>query len=231
MPSRASRDSFEFYAPDDVRLTGSGEPERLTGVPVTQTFFSLLGVRPQAGRFFNESESRYGAPKTTVLGYRFWQRRFGGDPGVVGRSIVLDGNAVTVIGVLPASFDFEATFIPGRRVDMFFPFPLSPETNRQGNTLALVGRLRSGVDLRTAQAEATLIASRIKTGRVENGSRNGFTPRLITLRERISGRFQSALLVLAGAVGFLMLLVCANLSNLLLVRASRRRREMAVVPR
>ena len=111
---------------------------------------------------------------------------------------------------------------------MFFPFPLSPETNRQGNTLALVGRLRSGVDLRTAQAEATLIASRIKTGRVENGSRNGFTPRLITLRERISGRFQSALLVLAGAVGFLMLLVCANLSNLLLVRASRRQREMAV---
>jgi len=219
---------YQFYAPDDIRLTGAGEPERLTGVPVTQTFFQLLGVRPQAGRFFDESESVYGAPKTTVLGYRFWQRRFNGDRGIVGRSIVLDGAPVTVIGILPESFDFEATFIPGRRVDLFFPFPLSPETNRQGNTLALVGRLRSGADLRTAQAEATVIASRIKTGRVENGSRNGFTPRLITLRERISGRFQSALLVLAGAVGFLMLLVCANLSNLLLVRASRRQREMAV---
>jgi len=219
---------YQFYAPDDIRLTGAGEPERLTGVPVTQTFFQLLGVRPQAGRFFDESESVYGAPKTTVLGYRFWQRRFNGDRGIVGRSIVLDGAPVTVIGILPESFDFEATFIPGRRVDLFFPFPLSPETNRQGNTLALVGRLRSGADLRTAQAEATVIASRIKTGRVENGSRNGFTPRLITLRERISGLFQSALLVLAGAVGFLMLLVCANLSNLLLVRASRRQREMAV---
>ena len=219
---------YQFYAPDDVRLTGAGEPERLTGVPVTRTFFSLLGVRPEAGRFFDESESLYGAPKTTVLGYRFWQRRFNGDRGIVGRSIVLDGAPVTVIGILPESFDFEATFIPGRRVDLFFPFPLSPETNRQGNTLALVGRLRSGVDLRTAQAEATVIASRIKTGRFENGSRNGFRPRLVTLRERVSGRFQSALLVLAGAVGFLMLLVCANLSNLLLVRASRRQREMAV---
>jgi predicted permease len=219
---------YQFYAPDDIRFTGAGEPERLTGVPVTQTFFPLLGIRPEAGRFFDESESRYGASKTTVLGYRFWQRRFAGDRGVVGRSVVLDGEPVTVIGILPEAFDFEATFIPGRRVDLFFPFPLSPETNRQGNTLALIGRLRSGVDLRTAQAEATLIASRIKTGRFENGSRNGFIPRLTTLRERISGRFQSALLVLAGAVGFLMLLVCANLSNLLLVRASRRQREMAV---
>src|SRR6478672_11506852 len=107
-------------------------------------------------------------------------------------------------------------------------FPLSPETNRQGNTLALVGRLRNGVDLRTAQAEATLIASRIKTGRVDDSYRNGFDPRLTTLRERISGRLQPALLALAGAVAFLMLLVSANLSNLLLVRASRRQREMAV---
>jgi len=219
---------FQFYAPGDVRLTGSGEPERLTGVPVTQTFFPLLGVRPHAGRFFDESESRFNAPGTAVLDYRFWQRRFAGDRGIVGKSIVLDGKPVTVIGVLPASFDFEATFIPGRRVDLFFPFPLSPETNRQGNTLALVGRLRKGADLRAAQAEATLIASRFKPGRVGDRSRNGFDPRLTTLRERVSGRFQSALLVLAGAVAFLMLLVCANVSNLLLVRASRRQREMAV---
>jgi predicted permease len=219
---------YQFYAPGDIRLTGAGEPERLTGVPVTQTFFRLLGVRPQVGRFFDESESQWGAPKTAVLDYRFWQRRFAGDRGIVGRSILLDGAPVTVVGVLPASFDFEATFIPGRRVDLFLPFPLSPETNQQGNTLALVGRLRNGVELRTAQAEAALIASRIKTGRVDTGFRNGFEPRLSTLRERVSGRFQSALLVLAGAVAFLMLLVSANLSNLLLVRASRRQREMAV---
>jgi len=219
---------FQFYAPGDIRLTGSGEPERLTGVPVTQTFFPLLGVRPYLGRVFDESESRFNAPGTALLDYRFWQRRFAGDRDIVGRSILLDGKPVTVIGVLPASFDFEATFIPGRRVDLFLPFPLSPETNRQGNTLALVGRLRNGVDLRKAQAEATLIASRFTKGIVQDSYRNGFNPRLTTLREHISGRFQAALLVLAGAVAFLMLLVCANVSNLLLVRASRRQREMAV---
>jgi len=219
---------FQFYAPGDIRLTGSGEPERLTGVPVTQTFFPLLGVRPYLGRVFDESESRFNAPGTALLDYRFWQRRFAGDRDIVGRSILLDGKPVTVIGVLPASFDFEATFIPGRRVDLFLPFPLSPETNRQGNTLALVGRLRIGVDLRKAQAEATLIASRFTKGIVQDSYRNGFNPRLTTLREHISGRFQAALLVLAGAVAFLMLLVCANVSNLLLVRASRRQREMAV---
>jgi predicted permease len=219
---------YQFYAPGDVRLTGSGEPERLTGVPVTRTFFPLLGVRPQVGRFFDESESRFNAPGTAMLDYRFWQRRFAGDRGIVGKSIILDGKPVTVVGVLPESFDFEATFIPGRRVDLFLPFPLSPETNRQGNTLALVGRLRKGTDLRTAQVEATLIASRFAKGLVQDSYRNGFDPRLSTLREHISGRFQSALLVLAGAVAFLMLLVCANVSNLLLVRASRRQREMAI---
>lgn len=205
-----------------------GEPERLTGVPVTQTFFTLLGVEPLSGRFFDEAESRWNAPKTAVLDHRFWQRRFAGDPGIVGRSIVLDGESVTVIGVMPPSFDFAATFTPGRRVDLFLPYPLSPETNRQGNTLALVGRLRSGVDLEAAQAEATSIRSRIQSGRRDGGGRNAFAPRLATLRERVSGRFQSALLVLAGAVAFLMLLLCANLSNLLLVRASSRQREMAV---
>jgi predicted permease len=137
---------------------------------------------------------------------------------------VLDDRPVTVVGVLPSSFDFAATFTPGRRVDVFVPFPLTPQTNRQGNTLALVGRLRGGVPLDAAQREATVFGSQIKTGE----GRNGFTPRLSTLRDRVSGRFQSALVVLAFAVSFVMLLVCANLSNLLLVRASRRRRDIAL---
>jgi len=219
---------FPFYAPGDVKLTGSGEPERLTGVPVTQNFFTVLGVKPLAGRFFDDAESRYGAPKTVVLSHAFWERRFAGDPSIVGSSIVLDGGAVTVIGVLPASFDFAATFTPGRRADVFFPFPLSPETDRQGNTLALIGRLRDGVSIEAAQAEASMIAVR-HTDDLANGRKvNRFKPTLNTLRQHVSGRFESALLVLAAAVGFLMLLVCANLSNLLLVRASARRREMAV---
>lgn len=219
---------FPFYAPGDVRFTGRGEPERLTGVPVTQNFFSVLGVKPLLGRFFDDAESRWNAPKTVVLGYQFWNRRFAGDRSIVGHSVVLDGQPVTVIGVLPESFDFAATFTPGRRADVFFPFPLSPETNRQGNTLALIGRLRDGASLRAAQAEATLIASRHNHDQVDGRPINRFAPRISTLRQHVSGQFESGLFVLAGAVLFLMLLVCANVSNLLLARASARRREMAV---
>ena len=217
-----------FYVPGGSRLTGSGEPERVTGVPVTQMFFPLLGVNPLLGRFFDESESRWDAPTTAVLDYWFWQRRLAGDPDIVGRTMSLDGTPVTIIGVLPASFDFAATFTPGRRADFFVPFPLSTDTDRSGNTLALIGRLRDGVELAAAQEDASAIGARIIEGRFGDAWRNGFTPRLSTLRQRVSGKFTPALLVLAAAVGFLMLLVCANLSNLLLVQGIRRRREMAV---
>ena len=218
-----------FYGVGDIRLTGAGEPERVTGVPVTESFFPLLGVKPQLGRFFSSDESRWNAPKTVVLGHAFWRRRFAADPAIVGRSIAVDGASATVVGVLPASFDFAGTFTPGSRADLFLPFPLSPETNRRGNTLALIGRLKPGVEMSAAQAEATLVGERITGGRVgEKLWRNEFRPTLTGLRERVSGQFRYALLVLAGAVAFLMLLVCANLSNLLLARASARQKDMAV---
>ncbi|MGJ5815942.1 ADOP family duplicated permease [Paludibaculum fermentans] len=217
-----------FYGAGDLRLTGAGEPERLTGVPVTEGFFPLLGVEPWMGRTFTAQECRWNVAKTVVLSYGFWKRRFASDAQVIGRAITLDGAPATVVGVLPESFDFAATFAPGTRADLFVPFPLSPETNRRGNTLALIGRLKPGVDLRGAQAEATLIGERLTESRTPESRRNGFQPRLTTLREHVSGRFRYALLVLAGAVGFLMLLVCANLSNLLLARASARQKEMAI---
>ena len=217
-----------FYAAGDVRLTGSGDPMRITAVPVTQTLFPLLGITPLFGRFFDDAESRYGAPRTAVLGFRFFQQRFGGDPRIVGQTITLDNSAVRVVGVAPAAFDFAETFTPGRDADVFVPFPLSPETDRQGNTLALIGRLRPGVRMEAAQAEATSIADRIRGERLGDRRRNGLVPRLSPLRARVSGRFEPTLFALVGAVGFLMLLVCANLSNLLLVRASVRRRDLAI---
>jgi predicted permease len=219
-----------FYGAGDIRLTGAGEPERLTGVPVTEGFFQLLGVKPLVGRFFTADECRWNAPKTVVLSYGFWQRRFAADPAIVDQPIMLDGAPATVVGVLPASFDFPAIFSPGSRADLFTPFPLSPEMNRWGNALALVGRLDSGVDLPGAQAEATVIGERVQGERRpgETRQRNRFRPKLSMLRDHVSGRFRHALLVLAGAVGFLMLLVCANLSNLFLARASARQREMAI---
>jgi hypothetical protein len=125
-----------FYGVGDIRLTGTGEPERVTGVPVTEGFFRLLGVRPWLGRDFTAEECRWGAPRTAILSYAFWQRRLGAMADMIGRSMTLDGAPVTVVGVLPASFDFGGTFSPGRPADLFLPFPLSSETNRRGNTLA-----------------------------------------------------------------------------------------------
>jgi predicted permease len=217
-----------FYNGGDIQLTGVGEPERLTGVPVTENFFPLLGIQPKVGRLFTPAECVFNAPKTVLLSHAFWRRRFGSNPAVNGQTIVLDGAPSTIVGVLPASFDFPAVFAPGGRADFFRPFPLSPETNRRGNTLALIGKLKPGVSIERAQAEATVIGERVRTGNINGVSRNGFRPNLSTLRQRVSGRFREALLILTGAIGFLMLLVCANLSNLLLARATARHREMAV---
>jgi putative ABC transport system permease protein len=219
-----------FYSPGGVRLTGSGDAERITAVPVTERFFPLLGIQPRLGRFFSSDECQINAPKTVMLDHAFWQRRFNSDPSVVGRAIVLNGVAATVVGVLPETFDFASTFTPGQGADLFVPFPIAPQTNRQGNTLAAIGRLTSGVLLAHAQAEATVIGDRVKAGEVVDNlwRRNAFRPVLSTLRDRISGRLRPALLAVAGAIGLLMLLVCANLSNLLLTRASVKQRDLAV---
>lgn len=219
---------YPFYGSEDVRLGGQAEPRRVTVVPVTQTFFTLLGVQPLLGRSFSDSESRDDPSRTVVLGHEFWQRQFDADPGIIGRTIMLDGEPPTVIGVLPPSFDFASTFTPGRRADLFQSFPLNDRTNRRGNTLSLIGRLKPGVSLEAAQAEANVVRSRIDAARAAGINLNKSVPRVIMLQERISGSYTSILLALASAVSILMVLVCANISNLLLVRASVRRREMAV---
>jgi len=216
-----------FYGIGDIRLLGVGEPERVTAVPVTENFFTLLGVRPQLGRNFTSEECQQDAAKTALMTHALWSRRFASDPAVVGRTIVLDGAAVTVTGVLPASFDFAKVFAPGTRVDLFVPFPLGPASDRKGNTLALIGRLTPNATLAAAQAEAKVIGERLAAAEPRE-RRNRFQPVLSTLRERVSGKFQYALIVVFGATGFLLLLVCANLSNLLLTRASGRGKEMAI---
>lgn len=220
-----------FYGVGDVRLTVAGEAERVTGVPVTKGFFPLLGVRPWLGRDFTDEECRWAAPRTAILSYAFWQRRLGAKADAIGGSITLDGAPVTIVGVLPPWFDFAGTFSPGRAADVFIPFPLSPENNRRGNALAVIGRLKPGIDLTAAAAETATTVDRFsKTAPdVEPGrGRNPFRPNLRPLQDRISGRFHVRLAVLAAAVGFLMLLVSANISNLLLARASARQKEMAL---
>src|SRR5262245_30763111 len=216
---------FAFYGVGDDKLTGTGEAERLTGVPVAENFFRVLGVQPHLGRLFTAEECRSNGPQAVLLSHRLWEKRFAADPGIVGRAITLNDSPVTVVGVMPASFDFAAFFAPGSRIDLYRPFPLSEETNGWGNTLALIGRLKPGVTLEAAKAEVALIAER--SNRV-NPFRNIFIPKVITLREKVSGQMRPAMYVLACAVGLVMLIVCANLSNLLLARSATREHEIAI---
>ena len=146
------------YGTGDWQLTGTGEPERVTGVPVTQNLFSLLGVEPVLGRSFTADECRQRAnvPQAVLLSYGFWQRRFASDPSVVGSKLMFNNRAVTVAGVLPASFDFAALFAPGTPVDIFIPWPLTEETNRRGNTMTIIGRLKPGASVENARPEFTL---------------------------------------------------------------------------
>jgi predicted permease len=216
---------FAFYGVGDNLLSGKGEPERLSGVPVSDNFFEMLGVRPQHGRLFNAEEGKWNGPKAVILSDGLWRRRFGSDPGIVGTPLILNDEPHTVVGILPVSFDFGSVFAPGSRFDLYFPFALSPETNRWGNTMAMIGRLKPGVSAAEAQAEIRTLAGQITA---EHPERNSFVGHVRPLADQVSGRMRLAVWVLAGAVGMVMLIVCANLSNLLLARTASRHRELAI---
>jgi predicted permease len=147
------------------------------------------------------------------------------DPAIVGSSVTLNNQAHTIVGVLPASFDFASMFAPGSHFDLYFPFPLSAETHRWGNTMAMIGRLKPGISPQVAHAEVRSIAEQLTK---EHTNRNGFQGNVKPLAEHVSGRVRLAVWVLAGAVAMVMLIVCANLSNLLLARTAARQKEMAI---
>ena len=214
-----------FYGVGDNLLSGSGEPERLTGVPVTGNFFDVLGVTPQLGRDFTSEESLWNGPKAVMLSDGLWRRRFAANPAIVGTALILNDQPHTVVGVLPASFDFGSVFAPGSHFDVYFPFPLSDETNAWGNTMAMIGRLAPGATPQQAQAEVRTIAQQLTK---ENPRRNSIEGHVTPLAEHVSGRMRLAVWVLAGAVGVVMLIVCANLSNLLLARSAARQKEIAI---
>jgi predicted permease len=216
---------FAFYGVGDSQLTVNGESERLNALPVSQNFFPMLGVQPQLGRNFSADESKWNGTKAVLLSHGLWERRFASDSHIVGRAITLDNAPVTIVGVLPKTFDFGSVFAPGTHMDLYFPFPLTPETDRWGNTIAVIGRLKAGASLAGAQAEASVLGVHISA---EQPNKNSVQPLLSLLKDHVSGKLRPALTVLGFAVGAVMLIVCANLSNLLLARSTARSKELAI---
>lgn len=205
-----------------VNLTGVGEPERLQGARVSYNLFSTLEVQPFIGRSFLAEEDQPGKNRVVVLSYGLWQRRFGGDSGIVGQTITLDGNSYDVVGVMPRGFVFMID------VDLFTPVAFKPEdlaaTNHGFEYLICVARMKPDVAFGQAVADMNTLADQLRPQFY--GPNWGIT--VVPLREQLVGSFRTPLYILLGAVGCVLLIACANVANLLLARASARYKEIAV---
>jgi putative ABC transport system permease protein len=211
-----------------VNLGGKGELERVDATSVTWNFFPTLGVRPALGRDFLSEEDRPGGPPVVILSYALWQRRFGSDPKLVGRMITLDQEGYTVIGIMPQSFHFPAD----RNPELFTPEGLDPNLNWDSPSVGsvnIIGRLKPGVNLQRALSELVTINERSATASPRFAqSLATVRVKMVTLHEHLVGNVRPLLLIFLGAVGFVLLLACANVGNLQLARSATREKEFAV---
>ncbi|HWY53438.1 MAG TPA: ABC transporter permease [Terriglobales bacterium] len=218
---------FAFTGPDNFKLVGNGQPLPVTGILVAENFFEALGVQPSVGRLFRHEEFVQHSRPVTLLSYPFWKRQLGGNRDIVGQAINMNGTPVTVVGVLPDTFDFGSVFSPGAKVDLFTPY-IMDDFREDGNDLALIGRLKQGVGLAEAQNEADQLFPQLYFEHKHPDYGKGYTGQLTGLKEYVSGKLWRSLIVLWCAVGLILLIVCVNLSNLLLARAAARSKEFAM---
>jgi putative ABC transport system permease protein len=212
-----------------ANLTGQGDPEEVIVQNVTADFFPIVGVPALLGRTFTDAENADPESLSIILGYELWQRRFGGDPSVVGRAIQLNARPRVVVGVMPPGFQLfiKSRSLTGKPSDLWAPWVLPGDARTAGGRyLEAIAHLKPGETIVQAQTQLTTIAAQLA---IETPERNtGWGAQVVPLHDELSGEYRTALLMLAGAVAFVLLIACANVANLLLARGAAREREMAI---
>jgi putative ABC transport system permease protein len=230
---REQASSFEgvaaFYD-DRFGLTGGGDPEEVAGQAATPNLFQVLGARPALGRTLLPGDGAAGGQSVAVISHRLWQRRFGGTPDVVGKTVVLNGAGATIVGVMPPDFKWfiKENSLSGKPAEVWVPLELPDQlrTGRRGRYLSAVARLKPGVTFEQARSEMDTVASRLEAQYPEVDK--GWGASVVPLREQLAGEIRPALLVILGAVAFVLLIACVNVANLLMARSAGRRKELSL---